>query len=190
MKKGAASAPVFCLHLCWADARRWFWSETRILLGLQTLLEHFELQCWRVEILRHWGSYSCLGTFDLGHVPFYFPTYKMVWTNLSHNFIILFSMSKTYSRVLLTLICFWLAYSSVKFTTLMELKDGGWAEAPPAGVGTHRAPQSCLPCGNQQQLDQNFYSTLGTGRHYGSVKYPFPPRVTGIQISDDIYQQY
>lgn len=146
MKKGAASAPVFCLHPCWADACRWFWSEIHILFE-----PPFELQCWTAEILRDWGSYSCFGTFNVGHVPLYFPTYKMVWTNLSHNFIVFFSMS----RVLLTLVCFWLAHSSAKLATLMELKAGGWAEAASAGVvptGSAELPPLCKPAATQAEL--------------------------------------
>ena len=74
----------------------------------------------------------------------FFLIYKTVWTNHFHNFTIFFSMPKTSSRVLLTVVCFWLDYSSVKLALLLELKERAWAEVVrqhwllPAAAGTHQ----------------------------------------------------
>lgn len=60
-------------------------------------------------------------------------------------------MSKTYSGVLLTLMSFWLDYSSVKLATLMELKEQDQAEAVQqrwplsAAAGTHRRTAELPP---------------------------------------------
>lgn len=144
MKKGADSAPVFCPHLCWAHAHRWFWSETPVVFE-----RPFELWWWREENLTHtlgllflpWRL--CLRTFLL--------IYRRLWTNPFHHFIIFFSTSKTYSGVLLALMCFWLDYSSVKLAAFLEWKEGDWAEAVQrrwplsAAAGTRRRTAELPP---------------------------------------------
>lgn len=58
----------------------------------------------------------------------------------------------------------------------LSLLCGSW------NTGVHQGLQSFYPRGNQQQLDQIFYSMPGT-----MFQYSFPQRVTGIEISGDIY---
>lgn len=165
-------------------------SHFRILCCLKK--RPFELKSWCGGNFRH---YSCLGAFDLGYVAlFSSDLQKDTDKPFVALWIIFFSMTKTCSPVLLALMDFWLHYSSVKWATSMcygvegiglrrgsgaarlSLLCGRW------NTGVHQELQSFYSRGNQQHLDQIFYSMPGT-----MFQYSFPQRVTGIEISGDIY---